>query len=185
MKASLCGSWLALVGAALLFAVPAFAEGEACYVDTDCPGTACGDAVCNWAKTTTMPMDRKIFYCNPAGTDAKGKDGWCETDDDCKCKGVGATCVGTYCTFTKPSDAPGGGGSAAGGSASTAGTSSSTTAGTASSAAGSSSSSKKDDGGGCSVYAPGRTNEGLAALALLGLGLGLVFRRHSSHDARP
>ena len=42
--------------------------------------------------------------CVAAGTDPDGMDGWCNNDDECKCKGEGATCNTTtlHCTFTKP-----------------------------------------------------------------------------------
>ena len=42
--------------------------------------------------------------CVAAGMAADGMDGWCNNDDECKCKGEGATCNTTtlHCTFTKP-----------------------------------------------------------------------------------
>ena len=46
---------------------------------------ACGGKVCDWNKGMT---------CQPAGGAPEGQDGWCMKDDDCKCKGEGATCVG-------------------------------------------------------------------------------------------
>jgi hypothetical protein len=83
MKALLRGSVASLVGSLALFvASTALADGEACYVDKDCPGTACGDSVCNWNKMSATPSGMKVFYCNPAGTDAVGADGWCTTDAD-------------------------------------------------------------------------------------------------------
>ena len=106
MKALLRGSLATLVGSMALFAAStALADGEACFVDTDCPGTACGDAVCNWTKMSATPSGDKLYYCNPAGTQPAGADGWCTTDTDCKCMGEGAKCSAPYCTFTK---APGG-----------------------------------------------------------------------------
>src|SRR5436190_23490069 len=106
MKASLRASFAALASSvALLVASTALADGEACFNDDDCPGTACGDAVCNWSKMSATPMDEKVFFCNPAGTQTpKGHDGWCTVDADCKCMAQGAKCVGTYCSFTKASD---------------------------------------------------------------------------------
>lgn len=185
MKALLRGTLATLVGSVTLFvASTALADGEACYNDTDCPGTACGDAVCNWSKTATTPMGEKMFYCNPAGTQAKKADGWCTTDDNCKCKGLGAKCVGTFCTFTKPGDAPAGSsGSSAGGAAPTAGTTSTptagtTTAGTASGGTGSTTPAPAASSGGCSLSVPGGSNTGLAlGVGLLGLGLAFARRR--------
>jgi hypothetical protein len=81
-------------------------SGVACYNDSDCPSSSCGGEVCNWTKTSPMPQGMKAFVCNPAGTDPKGRDGWCTTDADCKCVGLGAKCIAPYCTFTRPSDAP-------------------------------------------------------------------------------
>ena len=86
MTALLRGSLATLVGSVSLFlASTALAEGEPCYNDVDCPGTACGDAVCNWSKLSSMstPGDRKIFYCNPAGTQPMAQDGWCTTTAGC------------------------------------------------------------------------------------------------------
>lgn len=131
MKVMLRRSLATLVGSLALFATSAaLAEGEGCYNDVDCPGTACGDAVCNWSKQTTAPMGNKIFYCNPAGTQAEGRDGWCTTTADCKCAGEGATCVGTYCTFTKPKGGSTGGATSTGGASSTGGTTGGTEPGT-------------------------------------------------------
>ncbi|HEX2873157.1 MAG TPA: MYXO-CTERM sorting domain-containing protein [Polyangiaceae bacterium] len=174
MKALLRGTLATLVGSISLFvASTALAEGEACYNDDDCPGTACGDAVCNWTKTSKMPMGEKGFYCNPAGTQTPvGKDGWCTTDDDCKCKALGAKCVAPYCTFTKPGDAPGGAaGSTGAGGTGTAGTTS--TAGTATKPA-------EAESSGCSVSMPGSSNSALAlGVGLVGLGFALARRRRS------
>ena len=94
------------VGAALsMVMVSSRAEAAGCMNDIDCPDSACGGQVCDYDKGMT---------CQPAGSGAKGLDGWCSKDSDCKCMGMGATCVGVYCSFTMP---PGGGsGGADGGS---------------------------------------------------------------------
>jgi len=166
MKALLRGSLATLVGSVALFvASTALADGEACYNDIDCPGTACGDAVCNWNTHATTPDGRKIFGCNPAGSQTPvGKDGWCEKTSDCKCAGQGATCVAPYCTFTKPP--AGAGGTGSGGAAPTAGTSSTagttSTAGTATTAGTGTTPAPEADSGGCTMSVPGGTNTGLA-----------------------
>jgi MYXO-CTERM domain-containing protein len=197
MKALLRGSLATLVGSISLFvASTALADGEACYNDDDCPGTACGDAVCNWTKTAKMPMGEKGFACNPAGSQTPvGHDGWCTTDDDCKCKALGAKCQASmpsklpYCTFTKPGDAPGGGGSGTGGTGaggtgtagttSTAGTATTPTAGTTSTA-GTAAKPAEAESSGCSVSAPGGTNSALAlGVGLAGLGFAFARRRRS------
>jgi MYXO-CTERM domain-containing protein len=139
MKASLRTSLSTLIGSAvLLLAATSFADGEDCLNDTDCPGSECGSAVCNWNKAKPNPTNPdKPYTCNPAGTDPKGKDGWCSdrNSDFCKCKALGATCSSNtfYCTFTKPEDAPPGaaGGSASTGGASTGGASTGGSTGTA------------------------------------------------------
>jgi MYXO-CTERM domain-containing protein len=163
----------------LLWASAAFAAGEACFNDDDCPGggAVCGGDVCNWTKPHPMATGDKPYTCNPAGTDPKGRDGWCTDDSDCKCKAEGATCkVPPYCTFTKPSDAPPAGGTGAGGSSGTSGSTS--TAGTGTATAGTGSTPAPADDGGCSVSAPGGSAGGvLAALGLLGLGATLARRR--------
>ena len=185
MKASLRTSLATLFGSvALLVAPAAFAAGEPCFNDTDCPGggAVCGGDVCNWsvahpdaATNTAMP-----YTCNPAGTQPKGSDGWCSnttTHEHCKCKAEGAKCTGIYCSFTKASDAPpmtggtGGGGTGAGGMA-TAGTGGTGMAGTGTTAA------PPPEEGGCSVSAAGRTSTGVAlGLGLLGLGVAFARRR--------
>ena len=81
--------------------LPQQPEGAACYNDTDCPDPACGGQVCNWTKQAQHPDGTKLFYCNAAGTQPDGKDGWCTTDADCKCRGLGAHCAAPYCTFTR------------------------------------------------------------------------------------
>jgi MYXO-CTERM domain-containing protein len=185
MKALLRGSLATLVGSVTLFvASTALAEGEACYNDIDCPGTACGDAVCNWTKSAKMPVGNKAFACNPAGSQTPvGKDGWCTTTADCKCAGEGATCVAPYCTFTKPPGGTGGsGGSGTGGAAPTAGTTSTagtaTTAGTTSTAGTGTTPAPAADSGGCSLSVPGGTNTAFGlGVGLLGLGIAFARRR--------
>ena len=69
-------------------------SAASCDHDTECPDSQCGGQVCQWGATHT---------CVAAGTDPQGEDGWCNTDDECKCKAAGATCNLTtlHCTFTK------------------------------------------------------------------------------------
>jgi MYXO-CTERM domain-containing protein len=187
MKALLRRSLVGTLGAVtLLFASSAFAEGEACFNDDDCPNPACGGDVCNWGKLAAKADGSKMFYCQPAGRDPKGQDGWCTTDANCKCKASGATCntAVSHCTDTgtpaAPSGGSGAGGSAGtGGSATTAGTGT-TTAGTGTTTAGTGSTSApaKDDGGGCSVGGPTNQGTGLAlALGIAGLGIAFARRR--------
>lgn len=185
MKASLRLSFATLVGSVALLAAPAaFAVGEPCFNDDDCPGPECGGEVCNWQERNPNPDGRKEYTCALAGTAKKGEDGWCETDDNCKCKAQGATCKIVYCSFTKASDAPAGGGSGAGGSGSgtagtgTAGTGTAGTgtAGTGTGTAGTGSSTPPVDEGGCSVSSPVRTGGGFALAAVLA-GLGVAFAR--------
>lgn len=78
-----------------------------CFNDTDCPNSSCGGQVCNWAKIHPNPVGDKTFVCDPPGLAPKGADGWCTTDGNCKCHALGAQCFTPYCSFTKPSDAPG------------------------------------------------------------------------------
>lgn len=186
MKASLRTSLATLVGSVALFIAPAaYAVGEPCYNDTDCPNAACGGDVCNWAMSHPMPDGMKAYTCVAAGTDPKGQDGWCTYDsmapdphEHCKCKGVGAKCVGVHCTFTKPDQAPPGGGGGTGGSG-TAGAPSTAGTGTAGSGtAGTGTKPAPADEGGCSVSVPGGTNTGIAlGVGLLGLGLAFARRR--------
>jgi MYXO-CTERM domain-containing protein len=179
MKASLRRSVATLVGSvALLVAPAAFAVGEPCFNDDDCPGggLACGGDICNWTMSHPMAADNpdKPYTCVLAGSGTKGSEGWCTDNTDCKCGSVGATCRAPYCTFTKASDAPAGGGSGAGGS-DTAGTPP-VTAGTAT--AGTTATAPPAEEGGCSVGAVGSTSTGAAlGLGIAGLALALLRRR--------
>ncbi|HVZ74837.1 MAG TPA: hypothetical protein VHJ20_20790 [Polyangia bacterium] len=168
----------AIVAGVLAFAGRANAAG--CVNDVDCSNAACGGDVCSYA--TSPPS------CVAAGTGSKGADGWCTTDDDCKCKSLGAKCKGVYCSFTLMKDAPAGAGGSTGTGGATAtggstGTGGSTAAGGStgaggSTAAGGTTGSSSSSSGGCAV-APG--SAGLAA-SLLGFALvltGLVRRRRA------
>jgi len=190
MKALLRGSLSTVVASiALLSAPAAFAAGETCFNDTDCPGgggDVCGGDVCDWNKANAMGTSEKPYTCVSAGTGAKGADGWCTTNDNCKCRGQGAKCVGVYCTFTKASDAPAVGGSAAtGGTNGTAGSTSSTPGGTSTTTGGTGSGTgttapAAEDDGGCSVSAPGKTAGGaVVAFSLLGLASAFARRRRA------
>jgi len=163
---------LMLAGIMLGVVTVASAARAACVNDDDCPNAACGGDVCDYS---TQPPQ-----CKPAGTAAKGSDGWCTTNANCKCKALGATCAAVYCTFTKPSDAPAGTTGAAGSSTGAAG-SSTGAAGSSTGAAGSSTggagtgSTGSGSSGGCSVS--GSTSGGFAALAGLALVAGRLLRR--------
>ena len=161
--------WTVLVGFAAVLAAGR-AHAQACDTDMDCPNPACGGEVCT--------KSSGLSSCNPANTfGASGiNDGWCARDggvaDDskCKCRGMGATCNGFYCTFTVPPT--GTGGSGAGGSTGTGG---SGTAGSGGSSGGSSAGAGGGGGGGCSVAgAPALSLGGTAGLALL---LAALIRR--------
>src|SRR5437763_16685829 len=99
-------NWFVFVGAlvGLVSLCAARSAGAAtnpttCVNDIDCVATPqCGGDVCDY--TVQPPV------CKPAGSQPKGSDGWCTTDDQCKCQAQGATCVGLICTFTRPCDAP-------------------------------------------------------------------------------
>ena len=144
-----------LTGLVCLFAAgtaAAQSNPTTCTNDIDCIATPqCGGDVCDWS-------DISNHKCKPAGTAAKGADGWCTSDDDCKCKALGATCVSAYCTFTRACDAPDAGACPTGGTGGT---------GTAGTSGGGGS------GGGCSVAATAPTG---ASTLLVALGL-LVFAR--------
>ena len=193
MKVLLRGTLATLLGSVtLLFASAALAEGEPCYNDDDCPNPACGGDVCNWAKTAAKPDGRKFFYCQAAGLEPKGTDGWCESEANCKCKATGATCNTSvsHCTDTGTPAASGGapsGGSAAGGSAAGGSPSAGSSVGGASSTAGAPSSSAgtgtapttpaSSDSGGCSVSTPGNAGSAALLLGVAGLGLAVARRR--------
>jgi MYXO-CTERM domain-containing protein len=129
------------------------ASAQTCTNDDDCANAACGGDVCDWEVTP--------HTCKPAGTAAKGQDGWCTGTDNCKCKALGATCVVANCSFTRACEADGGtcaaGGSGGGGSTGTG------TAGTSGGGGG--------GGGGCSVAGDGAGSWSLllAAFGLLAL----------------
>jgi hypothetical protein len=120
--------WLAVagvLGAALLVSRAAAAQ---CTNDDECPDSACGGQICDWTMGRT---------CQPAHPDKQGTDGWCTTTDNCKCKGMGATCNTVYCTMTvPPAGSSGSGGSTAGSGGSSAGSGGSS-AGSGGSSAGS------------------------------------------------
>jgi MYXO-CTERM domain-containing protein len=167
--------------AVVLLAAGARDAAAACTNDDDCPNPACGGDVCTW--------DTRGMTCEPAGGKPAGQDGWCTTNEDCKCKGEGATCVYPYCTFTKLASSGTGGASATGGSsgAGTGGASAGTggaSSGTGGASAGTGGAAgttppKDGGGGGCAVAgAPaGGTFASLAGAALLGLVL--AARRRS------
>lgn len=158
--------------AGISLAAPGTAAAQSCFNDDDCPEPACGGQVCNWNKNP--------FVCNAAGTDPKGMDGWCTTDDDCKCKALGAVCDAPYCTFTKASDAPGAGtGGAAGGTGGAAGGTGGATGSGGASANDSGTMPPKDDGGGCAIAGGATTSVFGSIVALVGLA-GLSRRRRQN-----
>lgn len=167
---------LAAVAATVLLGGAREASALSCVNDIDCPNPACGGEVCDWTKQLT---------CQPAGGAEAGKDGWCTTDSDCKCMGMGAVCHAPYCTFTLPKSggATGGAsGTATGGASGTAsGGSSGTASGGASGTGTGGASPPKDSGGssGCAIAgSPASGVAGtLAGIALLGLALGARSRR--------
>jgi hypothetical protein len=135
-----------LAGLFVLLAAGRADAQQTCMTDLDCPNDACGGDVCTKSSGAAA--------CTPA--DAQGEsgrnDGWCAGPDGnadnskCKCRGMGATCNGFYCTFTIP---PTDGG---GGSTGSAGTSGGTTG--------------SSGGGGCSIAGPAATG-GAAGIALM------------------
>jgi hypothetical protein len=149
-----------------------------CANDIDCVATPqCGGDVCDYA---TAPLET----CKAQGSQPKGSDGWCTVDSDCKCAALGAKCMAPFCTFTKPSDAPGAGsagssGGAAGASGTGAGGSS--TGGSGPTSTGGSASGGSSSGGGCSVGGP-ISGSWSIALGLLGL-FAVVKRRRSRRSA--
>jgi MprA protease rhombosortase-interaction domain-containing protein len=157
-----------LTGLVCLFAAgTAAAQNPAtCVNDDDCTATpACGGDVCDWSVLGQM-------ICKPAGSQPKGSDGWCTTTDDCKCKGMGATCVTAFCTFTRPCEADGGS-CASGGTGGGTGGSSGTGGGTGTAGTGGG-----GDSGGCSVAA---TTPTAASTLLVAIGL-LAFARRRRGD---
>ncbi|HMF42239.1 MAG TPA: hypothetical protein VKQ32_16305 [Polyangia bacterium] len=121
-----------------------------CANDIDCIATPqCGGDVCVYSATS--------MTCQPAGGAAKGADGWCTVDTDCKCMGQGAKCVFPYCTFTRACDAPDAGPCGAGGSG-----------------GGTSGGSGGGGGGGCSVAG---SHAGVGWAALLCVAGLIVARR--------
>lgn len=106
------------LGASVLLLAPASlalpGTTTPCFNDTDCPGLECGGMVCDWTRQAPNGDPERPYLCVPAGSGPKGAEGWCTStngDDNCKCRDVGARCVGVYCTFTRPQDAPSSGGS--------------------------------------------------------------------------
>jgi hypothetical protein len=100
-QTAIAGSTSAAAGSSAMMPTPSV-EPAPCFNDTDCPGSACGGQVCNWTLTHPKPVGDKVFVCNPAGSQQPiGKDGWCTTDDNCKCANLGAKCNVPYCTFTR------------------------------------------------------------------------------------
>ena len=95
------GTGTGVAGSATMTPLPS-QEPAPCFNDTDCPIAGCGGQVCNWNKTHPRPVGDKAFVCEQAGLQPPGFDGWCTTDENCKCRGLGASCVGVYCSFTKP-----------------------------------------------------------------------------------
>jgi len=132
--------WMLLTGIVCLLAAgtaSAQANPATCTNDIQCTATPeCGGDICDWSQGLT-------HVCRPAGVGGKGADGWCTVDADCKCMGMGATCVYPYCTFTRACDAPGAAGCAAtGGSTGSGGSGSGGSTGSGGGSGG---------GGGCSI----------------------------------
>jgi hypothetical protein len=164
-------NWMLLAGFLCLFSAgTAVAQSNpaTCANDDDCIATpACGGDVCDWA---TEPG---LMKCKAAGSYPKGEDGWCTTTDDCKCKGMGATCMNFFCTFTRPCDAPGAAGCGTGGTGGTGGSGGSGTGAAGSTGMAGTSGGGGSDGGGCAV---GATAPIGASTLLVAFGL-LVFSR--------
>lgn len=163
MKSETLRRTWALFAGALIFAAAGSAQAQdagGCINDVDCPDTACGGQVCDWL---VSPM-----ACRAADVTKKGADGWCTTSADCKCKGMGATCKGTYCTFTLPSQAPPGGGTGGSGGSSATGSGGSTATGSGGTTT---APAPAEDSGGCAIA---RTPvSGLTCAGLL-VGLGAI-----------
>ncbi|MFL5304111.1 MAG: MYXO-CTERM sorting domain-containing protein [Polyangia bacterium] len=171
-------SILAALGC-LLSATGTARAATSCVNDIDCPNAACGGDVCDYYTDPTLT-------CKPAGTHAKGMDGWCTTDADCKCRGLGAVCTSSLsCSFTKPSDAPSGGGGAVGTGGATGAAGSTTpgsggTTGTGTGGAGGAGPTNNNGGssGGCSVAGSHAPSTWLA-FSVLGIVVGLRRRRRA------
>jgi len=155
--------WTVLAALAAVLCAGHASAQTTCMADTDCPNAACGGEVCT--------RSSGVFSCSTPDTQgASGiNDGWCADaagnpdDSKCKCRGMGATCNGFYCTFTLPTGA---GGEGAAGSTGTGG---SGAAGSTGSAGG---------GGGCSIAgAPSRGGAAGIALVLAALIRGRLRRR--------
>jgi len=71
------------------------AVAEICFTDKECPEPECGGQIC-WMARMCRPVDSGVI-------------GWCITDDDCKCKNLGARCESNWCTITSPAQVDGGG----------------------------------------------------------------------------
>jgi MYXO-CTERM domain-containing protein len=183
-RSSYLGSCLAgLVCLLLAASARAASNPTSCQNDIDCVATPqCGGDVCDYI---TAPIET----CKPQGSQPKGGDGWCTVDSDCKCASLGAKCMTDFCTFTKPSDAPGAGsagasGGVAGASGTGAGGSSTggrSTGGSGPTSTGGSSSGGSSGGGGCSVGGPVSGSWSIA-LGLFGL-FAAVRRRRSRRSA--
>ena len=163
------------------------ARAQSCVNDVDCPNAACGGEVCDYS--TGSPT------CKAAGSQPKGMDGWCTQDSDCKCASLGAKCDQSlvFCTFTKPSDAPGAGNGGHGGSGSAGATGTggssvgsggatgaggSSTQGTGGAgAAGHAGSSDGGSSGGCSIAGASTSSEALGCAFLASFGLAAVILR--------
>lgn len=141
MQGELIRRVLALGGAllALSIAPTAFAAGAPCFNDTDCRNSACGGEVCNWNELATNPVGEKTFVCRPAGLAPQGADGWCTTDENCKCRAQGAKCIAPYCSFTQSNTNPSGAGGSTAGSTGSNISGSATTTSTAGASSGTSS----------------------------------------------
>jgi len=146
MKTATALKCLAIAGVLSIVMVSSPAKATSCVNDIDCPDPACGGQVCDYTKGLT---------CQPAGGAPKGSDGWCTTDSDCKCLGMGATCVGVYCSFTTP-PASGSGGTNGGSGGATA-TGGSSASGGASATGGSSASGGASASGGTTGASGGTT----------------------------
>jgi uncharacterized membrane protein YgcG len=162
--------WSFLAGLAYLLAVGsarAAPNPTSCQNDIDCVATPqCGGDVCTYGVTMS---------CTPAGTAAKGSDGWCTADTDCKCYAQGARCAAPYCTFTKLSDAPDAGSdTGSGGSGGTTGNAGS--GGRTGSAGGGGSNSSGGGNSGCSLAGSAPLG-GSLSLGTLGLAVAMLRRR--------